>query len=182
MDPLAVIITNAARDRGIEFWSEFDPALLIPEPRIRNLCRADRCDMYGKHYMCPPHVGPLPTIRERLRCFTRGLLFQYSRPVDVGADPKGVRRIKVEFHSHILELEEILKREGAAAVWGMIGGSCALCNECGARTGTPCPNPERARTSLESIGVDVLRLLNRLGMENRFLPDRITWTGCVLYR
>ena len=182
MDPLAVTIADAARNRGIGIWTEFDPALLIPEPRIRDLCRADRCDLYGKHYMCPPHVGPLPAIRDRLRSFSRGFLFQYSRPVDVEADREGVRRTKVEFHHHILELEGVAKREGAAAVWGMIGGSCALCDECGARTGSPCPTPEQARMSLESIGVDVLKLLNRLGLESRFHPDRITWTGCVLCR
>jgi hypothetical protein len=35
--------------------------------------------------------------------------------------------------------------------------------------------------SLESIAVDVMALLERLGIEGEFRPDRIKWTGCVMF-
>ena len=33
----------------------------------------------------------------------------------------------------------------------------------------------------EAAGLDVLSLLDKLGLDNNFYPDRITWTGCILF-
>jgi len=66
-------------------------------------------------------------------------------------------------------------------VWGMVGGSCELCQPCRAAIGEPCPKPEKARMSLESIAVDVIALLDRFGLDSDFHPHRITWTGCILF-
>jgi predicted metal-binding protein len=97
-----------------------------------------------------------------------------------------VERSKVDFHLKILDLESKQRARtprGAQAPLGLIGGSCALCerDHCTAASGDPCVDPERARTSLEALGVDVLSLLADFGLDNSFRPDRITWTGCVLY-
>jgi hypothetical protein len=35
--------------------------------------------------------------------------------------------------------------------------------------------------SLESIAIDVMALLERLGIEVEFRPDRIKWMGCMLF-
>jgi predicted metal-binding protein len=67
-----------------------------------------------------------------------------------------------------------------AQLWGLIGGNCQLCRTCAAVEDKPCRHPEKARASLEAIGVDVIGLLERLGLDGRFHPDRITWTGCLL--
>ena len=64
---------------------------------------------------------------------------------------------------------------------GMIGGSCELCSVCKAVTKEPCPYPVKARMSLESIAIDVMGLLDHLGLESEFRPDRIKWTGCMLF-
>jgi len=45
----------------------------------------------------------------------------------------------------------------------------------------PCTYPDRARMSLEAIGIDVIKLLDKFGLDSEFHPDRITWTGCILY-
>jgi len=45
----------------------------------------------------------------------------------------------------------------------------------------PCPYPVKARMSLESIAIDVIGLLDHLGLESEFRPDRIKWTGCVMF-
>jgi len=166
---------------GIETCLEFDSRLLVSEQRIRDLCLQNICGNYGNHYMCPPHVGSLEEIGARLRKFQRGLLLQYSKLLDVRNDYEGLTQTKVDFHSKILQLEGFFKDEGVTPVWGMMGGSCALCEVCRARFGEPCPYPEKARTSLESIAVDVLSFLDRFGLDNRFHPDKITWTGCILF-
>ena len=172
---------KSARESGIETCVEFEADLLVPEERIREYCYENKCGNYRNNYMCPPHVGSIEEIRARLSAFRRGVLLQYSKPVDVRNDIVGVRQTKVDFHRKILRLEAVLKEEGVDGVWGMIGGSCALCEVCKAEFDEPCPFPDQARTSLESIAINVLALLDRFDLDNEFHPDRITWTGCILF-
>ncbi len=181
MDTAVMSILEFARQLGIETCVEFSPRLLVPEQRIRELCSENKCGNYRINYMCPPHVGALEEIKARLSEFRRALLLQYSKPLDVRNDDEGVKRTKVEFHHKILRLEESLRNQGIESVWGMIGGSCELCEPCRAKFGEPCPYPDKARMSLESISIDVLALLDRFGLDNKFHPDRITWTGCILF-
>ena len=181
IDKLLNDISKRAKALGIATCLEFDPEILVPEERVRALCVEDKCSNYGKHYMCPPHVGPLSDIRKKLNGFRHGVLLQHSEPLDVRNDGEGLVRTKLDFHRKVLQLEDMLNDNGVAPVWGMIGGSCELCQPCHAVTDEPCPLPDEARISLESIAVDVIALLDRFGLDSDFHPHSITWTGCILF-
>ena len=112
--------------------------------------------------------------------FRRGVLLQYVKFLDVKGDAEGVRQTKIDFHHKILRIEESLRLQGISEIWGMMGGNCELCDTCGAKMGKPCVYPDPARTSLEAIGVDVLALLDRLGLDSQFHADKITWTVCII--
>ena len=175
-------LSRSAQELGIETCLEFDAGLLVPEQRIRDLCFENRCGNYGNNYMCPPHIGSLEEIRGRLKKFQQGVLLQYSKALDVTSDIKGLRQTKVDFHNRVLQLEECLRNKGLRHVWGMIGGNCALCEICKAETGDPCPHPDKARTSLESLAINVVGLLEKFSLDCKFQPDRVTWTGCILFK
>ena len=181
MDKLMMQLTELAATLGIGTCRELDPRLLIPEQRIRDLCHEDKCGNYGKNYMCPPGVGSLEDTANKLKGFQRGVLLRYSRPLKLRGDRGEATQAKIDFHGKILKLEGFLKGEGMSQVWGMIGGSCELCEGCKAKGSEPCLYPDQARTSMEAIGVDVLALLARFGLDTEFRPDRITWTGCILF-
>ena len=173
-------LQKAARELGLETCLAFNLGLLIPEERIRDLCREDKCDSYGKNYTCPPHAGSLEEIKSELREFRRGWILQYSKQMDVKNNREGVVKSKLEFHQKLLIVEERLRESGVSPIWGMIGGNCGLCYPCKARSNESCLYPDKARMSLEAIGVDVLALLDKLGLDSRFHEDKITWTGCIL--
>lgn len=181
MDTRVEDLVKIAGSLGIQVCVPFRADLLEPEERIRQLCQENKCGNYRNHYMCPPYVGSLSAIRKRLRGFRSGLLLQYGRTIDVRNDLFGVRQAKLDFHEMVLRMETHLCGEEKRDLWSMIGGDCSLCDACLVRLHQPCPYPERARTSLESIGIDVLSLLDRFGLDNSFKPDKITWTGCILY-
>ena len=174
-------VVEFASQLGIQTCLEFRSEILAPEERIRAFCLENKCGNYGNNYMCPPYVGSLEEIRIRLKKFKRGVLMQYARCLDVRGDREGVRQTKVDFHNKILGVEEFLRGMGINQVWGMIGGSCGLCDVCRAEVSEPCPYPDKARSSLEAIAVDVLALLDKLGLDSKFHADRITWTGCALF-
>jgi len=175
------LVQEQARILGFDLCLEFDPGLLVPEERIREYCTENRCGSYDGNHMCPPRVGSLEEIAVRLQGFSQGVLLRYSRPLDVANDREAVIGTKLEFHRLILRLERRLRRRGMTQLWGLIGGNCGLCRICTAVEDKPCRHPERARTSLEAIGVDVVELQERLEIDGRFHPDRITWTGCILF-
>jgi predicted metal-binding protein len=174
-------VLRAARSIGFQQCISFEAELLEPEERIRAYCKQNKCGNYQNHYMCPPHIGSLLEIRQRLRQYRRGVLLQYGHLLDVRNDLEGLKQSKLDFHQMVLRLEERLRETGLVDFWGMIGGECALCEPCLAMTRRPCPYPDRARTSLESLAIDVMSVLSRFGLDNAFRPDKINWTGCVLF-
>jgi predicted metal-binding protein len=166
---------------GFTSCAEFDAGLLVPEQRIRDFCIDNRCGNFNAHYMCPPQIGPLEQIEAQLRTFKRGVILQYSKSLDVEHDQAGLKQSKRKFHEMILQLEVCLKEKGILQPRALIGGSCELCDTCYTVTNEPCPYPEKARTSLVALGIDVISLLDRLGLDSGFHPDKITWTGCILF-
>lgn len=166
---------------GFTSCAEFDAGMLVPEQKIRDMCIENRCGNYKAHYMCPPYSGSLEQITQQLSTLKQGILLQYSRPLEVEHDKAGLKRTKREFHEKLLQLEACLRDKGLHHVWTLIGGSCELCEPCPAVSGEPCPYPEKARTSLVALGIDVISLLDRLDMDSEFHQDRITWTGCILF-
>lgn len=174
-------LRDYALELGIETCVAFSADLLQPRNAIRRLCEQNRCGNYGNHYMCPPLIGSLDEMRGRLGRYTRGYLLRYGRALDVRNDLEGLRQTKLSFHRLVLLLEDRLSSLGYGDVWGMVGGDCSLCDPCSIHTSQPCPYPDQARTSLESIGVDVQEFLALFNLRSEFRPDRITWTGCLLF-
>jgi len=175
------LVQEQARRLEFDLCLGFDAALLVPEQRIRAYCIENRCGSYNANHMCPPQIGSLEEVATRLQSFSYGVLLQYSRRLAVAKDREGVIRTKLEFHRLILRLERRVRRRGVTQLWGLIGGNCELCRICAATEKKPCRHPEKAKTSLEAIGVDVIGLLEKLGHDGQFHADRITWTGCILF-
>jgi predicted metal-binding protein len=173
-------IPEIAARLGLTACLAFDPAVLAPSETVRGYCRANRCGTYGRNYMCPPYCGTLEKIAGKLADYTGAWLLQYSVPLDVKHDRPGVEAAKLDFHRKLLALEKEFPPE--SRVWGLIGGSCGLCESCNVLRGRPCARPGEARSSLEAIGISVAVLLGSLRMKLEFRDDVITWTGAILTR
>ena len=131
--------------------------------------------------MCPPLIGTLSETKDQLHAYKHGLLFQQIIHMDVKENDEGIEETKGIFHEHVMQIETRMNELGWSDVLGLIGGNCILCQPCKAVEEKPCPFPERARPSLEAMGVDVVALLGHFNLETAFYPDRITWTGTVLF-
>jgi predicted metal-binding protein len=174
-------VNEFANRLGIQNCLEFDPQLLVVEDRVRSLCQVNRCGNYGKSYMCPPLVPSLNDIKSRLQTFHSGVLLQYWINLDVKHDVEGIRNSMLDFQNKSLQVEEYLEGRGNKQVWGITAGTCAQCKICGVESKTPCLHPEKARASMEALGIDVIGLLTRLGLDSQFHTDKVTWTGCILF-
>ncbi|MFH0729541.1 MAG: DUF2284 domain-containing protein [Pseudomonadota bacterium] len=166
---------------GATYCQFISSGLLKPEERIRKYCLDNRCGLYGLHPMCPPRTGTITEIAKKFELFNTGILVQYSKRLDVKNDRAGLTATKRILHDIILETETFLgDKAGITTIFGMIGGDCELCEKCAGFEGEACLHPDRARPSLEALGVDVIGLLNALSLDGCFHDDKITWTAMVL--
>ncbi len=174
-------LTHVVMELGATECRFISASLLVPEERIRRYCYQDKCGCYDRHLMCPPRTGTVSEVAKKLQDFISGLVIQYAEKIDVPEDSEGVRRTKLKLHHIILEAEKFLQKKiGPRSSWGLIGGTCALCDECAGFRRAGCVDPDRARVSMEALGIDVLGLLKTLHLDNKFYRDKITWTGIVL--
>lgn len=174
-------IIDYAQSIGIHTCIRFAPAILSPAQNIRSICKTNQCSNYGTNYMCPPLIGSLPQIESRLQTFDNGFLLRFSQALNVKKDAAALRQSKILFHKKVLFVEKRMAQMKIHPTWAMIGGDCSLCPKCVAPLSKPCPFPNDARTSLEAIGIDVQALLIHLNQDPGFSPNKVTWSGCVLF-
>ena len=120
-------------------------------------------------------------VKATLKNFHHGILLRQTVNLNIKRDWKLMKPSLLDFNNNILRVEDYLKENGIKDVWGIAAGTCTLCDVCGARTNTPCVHPDKARSSVEALGIDVALLLRSLGLDYQFHADKVTWTGCVIY-
>ncbi len=96
------------------------------------------CDGYGTSLVCPPHTPTPDKTRKMLDEYTRAVLFEAPRgkAKEIAAD-----------------LERTLFLAGYYKAFGLGAGPCHLCRECTFDEG--CTHADRARPSMEAVGIDV---------------------------
>lgn len=169
---------------------------IVIDKRVRLKCLAPRCENYGRHLMCPPSTIDVDEFSEMLAAFRYALILQVDADYD-SADRKGFdlkararqkpgrgreKRPELILHGIVNEIERRAFKEGYYLAAGLIASDCSLCEECvGVGSDQACRHPFEARPSMQSLGVDVLKTCERVGMPVRFSSrEPVRWTGLVL--
>ena len=156
---------------------------LVIDRRVRFQCSHSGCREYGKNFMCPPYISPVDEFQEVLAGYFMALIVQLKGDIkaernwEPEADAWALR-----FHDIIYDLEKKAFSLNFPFASGLIGGSCKLCDPCFAAKGTStsCRYPEKARPSMEALGVDLMATCTRVGLPIDFKPGQVIWTGLVL--
>ena len=151
--------------------------------RFLGYCQA--CENYARRWSCPPFAfPPLQLWREfdRLRLFVRVLC--PSEEETASSLTQGMRAEKAKLLTELLELER--RKPGALA---LSAGSCDLCgDECARMHGERCRDPKEMRYSIEALGGDVGKTLERYfhrsiaWMEKDRVPEYLTLVGGLLLK
>lgn len=146
---------------------------------FRKLCEANSCGNYGRSYMCPPSVGPIDKLIQRLKTYEWALVYQTVSVLEDSYDFTGMMEAGKRHNDLGERLWDMADRLGMKALHLGAGG-CRLCKTCAIRIGKPCCHPERAMPSLEAYGVDVTALSAAAGMRYINGTDTVTYFGAVL--
>ena len=148
-------------------WVEIDE-------RVRLKCSVPLCPHYDKNLYCPPQGPSTDLMRKAISRYTWALLFALDViPPEEFADRSIEREAVLKWGRKGLEItsriETLAFGRGYYLAMGFGQGSCLkiLCGQerCLVLEGGKCPYPLQSRPSMESSGIDVYRLVTRVGWE-----------------
>ncbi len=145
--------------------------------KVRAICRAE-CPCYGTSWSCPPAVGNVRACRERLMSYKQALVFTTVAEVTDTAVLEETLATRAGHEAVVRALAAGLSRMGA----DVLPLSAQVCQSCGrCAYPAPCPHPEKRIACVESHGILVTDLAERLGIA--FYQDchTVTWFGVILF-
>ena len=157
----------------------FDPRELEFTERVRWICEHE-CPMYGKSWACPPAVGTVAECKDRCHGYRNGLLISTITEVADIANIDETLATRPEHEAITNQVRELMRRQGVDP-YVLSSESCAECGRCACLDGKPCRNPERMHPCVESHGINVLPMIDQLGLAFQYGENVVTWFSLLLY-
>ena len=156
-----------------------DPKALEFTGRVRQVCRLE-CPMYGKTWACPPAVGSVENCRDRCLGYESCLMIATVTEVADIADMEETLATRADHESLTNQVREIFREMGLEP-YILSTEACAVCDRCAWLDGQPCRYPERMHPCLESHGINLVPILEALGMEYQYGGNVVTWYSLLFF-
>lgn len=160
-------------------YTYIDPQSLEFSDRIRWICEHE-CPMYGKSWACPPGVGEVSACSQKCKSYNSCLMVGTITEVDDIADIKTALQTRPE-HEAITNLVRAMFREQGVEPYILSTEACAVCERCAILDGLPCRLPGRMHPCVESHGINILPLIEELGLTFQYGENVVTWFSLLLY-
>lgn len=163
---------------GFSHAARLDVTKLVIREEVRDMCVADKCNLYNKNWMCPPACGTLEKNASMLNDYTHGILVQTTGALDDDFDYDSMQKTEQLQQKNFLRLLRDLKKR-KPNVLALGSGGCRLCTHC-TYPHLPCRYPEDATVSMEAFGLWVSEVCEQNDLPYYHGPKTITYTGCYL--
>jgi predicted metal-binding protein len=162
-------LKNKATKIGASDATIVDTSIISIEDAIIEYCKKPLCASYGKSAHCPPHAPKPAEARKLIKPFRKALLFKLdvaSKVLMSDENNKAFRRI----YEIASQLETAAQKAGFIRAKGLAAGSClpVFCrkNKCRViEEENECRFPSLARPSMEAVGINVFKLIQKVGWE-----------------
>jgi predicted metal-binding protein len=165
---------NQTFDLGATMAEIIDAAWVDVDERVPLKCAIPMCPYYNKNLSCPPNGPSLDLVRKAFSRYSKAILFAFDViPPEEFSDRSLEREAVKSWARKSMEtaarLETIAMGNGYYFAMGLSQVSCmkALCGlpKCLVLDGDKCPYPLQSRPSMESMGIDVYRLVTKVGWD-----------------
>jgi predicted metal-binding protein len=141
--------------------------------RVVAKCTYPKCSFYGTCANCPPHAMSVDQIRKIVAEYRYAVFLWIELPRESFAGStidKAIRPMQIRMHELVSKIEAEAFYDGYTLALGFSGGSCknAFCPdlECTAlKSGESCRFPFKARSGMEAVGINVMALATKLGLD-----------------
>ncbi len=162
-----------ARQEGATSVAIVPAGRIVLDERVRMKCEVPLCKDHGTSANCPPHVGKVANMRERVKQYEYAVVFNVEFPsqrmVSGGGDPQENIADRQLIGKIVSAVESAAFYDGHYLAAGFGSGSCKItwCPKvpCAVLQGAECRHPCRARASMEAVGMDVYGLAASLGWD-----------------
>ena len=157
-------------------------AAYVPVDRIvlsqefRQICQRNSCGRYGRCYMCPPDLGEIGELMEKIRSYTHAVVYQSVAPLEDSFDFEGM----MEAGDAHARLSARIHRQLEGEFLHLSGG-CRRCQRCAKLDNLPCRNPDVALGAMEGYGVDVYQTVKDTKLKYINGENTVTYFGMILF-
>ncbi len=157
----------------------FDPRELEFSQRIRWICEHE-CPMYGKSWACPPAVGTVEQCRAKCLGYGSALLISTITEVADIANIHETLSTRADHEAVTNAVRDLMRAQGVEP-YVLSTESCAECQRCACLDGQPCRFPDRMHPCVESQGINLIPLIEELGLTFQYGENVVTWFSLLLY-
>ena len=147
--------------------------------RVRWICEHE-CPMYNKSWACPPAVGTVTYCKAKCRKYENALMISTITEVEDIANIEETLATRPEHEAVTNQVRDILRELGADP-YVLSTESCTLCERCAWLDGKPCIHPEKMHPCVESHGINILPLIDELGLTFQYGENVVTWFSLLFY-
>ena len=156
-----------------------DPKALEFSDRIRWICQHE-CPMYGQSWACPPAVGSVAECSGKCRNFENCLMIATITEVQDIANIEETLATRPDHEAITNEVRDMMRQMGIDP-YILSTEACAECQRCAYLDGQPCRFPERMHPCVESHGINLLAVLEELGLSFQYGENVVTWFSLLFY-
>lgn len=174
-------IVKAALESGAAKAVMISREQIVLSRDFYDICKSNTCGKFGRCWVCPPDVGCIDELMERVRCYPRGLLYQTIGTLEDSFDIEGMTAA-ARRHAHVGQRVDAAVGPMVAKGYFHLGcGGCNLCEECAKRSGEPCRFPDKALVPMEGAGIDVYNTTKDTPLKYINGQNTVTYFGLLLF-
>ena len=160
-------------------YSFIDPNKLEFSRRIRWICEHE-CPMYGKSWACPPGVGEVEQCRAKCGRYESCLLISTIVEVRDISDIQQTLDTRAGHEAVTNQVRDLMREQGVEP-YVLSTEACAICERCAYPDGLPCRLPGRMHPCVESHGINIMPLLEELGVAFQYGDNVVTWFSLLFF-
>lgn len=149
---------------------------------FRKACEKNVCRMYDTNWMGPPAIGPINELMDKARQYKKGLLIQTAHQLTSSFDYKGMIAAG-KLHEEIFRriLDTVKNKYNLKDILPLNAGCCKICERCTYLDGEKCRFPDKALSSVEAYGIDVMALEKSAGIPYYNGLNTVSYVGLILF-
>lgn len=171
-------LKQLALDCGFSHVGDLDADTIEVKKEVRSACEADKCQAYGKNWVCPPACGTLDECSVKIHRYKKGLIVQSTGELEDAFDLEGMEELG-ERHQKVFDAfaDKVREQYPNALILG--DGACKRCKVC-TYPDNPCRFPNRQSSAMEAYGMLVSEVCQKNQIPYYYGPGTLTLVGCIL--
>ncbi|MCL2407632.1 MAG: DUF2284 domain-containing protein [Defluviitaleaceae bacterium] len=176
-------IINLCIEAGATKAEQLPVGKLLLDPGLIEYCKQDACGRYNRSYTCPPLLGDINNLIEKIKNFTDVIIWQNIYTIEDSFDFEGMMAAQDEHKKMAHKIAKLTyARIGRKNALILSAGACQLCDACACITGEACRYPAEALSSLEAHGINVSQISEISGLKYINGVNTVTYFGGVFVK